>query len=212
MPSPTEPRPTTPTPTPAPPPKKTWAVIPPRETIRRRYFPDVRLVTHRGKTVRLYEDLIRDKIVVLNFFYATCTGICIPVNANLARLQTILGKRMGRDIFICSFTLKPAEDTPQVLRHYARKIGARPGWQFVTGAPADLELVRRRLGFTDPDPVRDADKSNHIGMVRYGNEPLTLWSACPGLTSPEALARSILAVATPPPSPPEAMRVKTRGG
>jgi cytochrome oxidase Cu insertion factor (SCO1/SenC/PrrC family) len=163
------------TPKTPPAPARTWAAIPPRETIRRRYFPDVRLVTHQGKTVRLYEDLIRDKTVVLNFFYATCTGICIPVSANLARVQTLLGKRMGHDIFMCSFTLKPVEDTPEVLRRYARSLHARPGWQFLTGAPADLELVRRRLGFADLDPVLDADKTN-----------------------PDDLAQSILSLASPP--------------
>ncbi|HWL87886.1 MAG TPA: hypothetical protein VNO21_18910 [Polyangiaceae bacterium] len=52
----------------------------------------------------------------------------------------------------------------------------------------------RRLGFTDPDPARDEDKANHTGMVRYGNEPLTLWAACPGMQKPESLATSILAV------------------
>jgi protein SCO1/2 len=113
-------------------------------------------------------------------------------------VQTLLGKRMGHDIFMCSFTLKPVEDTPEVLRRYARSLHARPGWQFLTGAPADLELVRRRLGFADLDPVLDADKTNHTGMVRYGNEAMMLWAACPGLTRPDDLAQSILSLASPP--------------
>ena len=49
-----------------------------------------------------------------------------------------------------------------------------PGWQFLTGDPQDVELLRQKLGFIDRDPVRDADKSNHIGMLRWGNEPHTL--------------------------------------
>ena len=93
-----------------------------------------------------------------------------------------------------SFSLKPALDTPQVLRAYAATFHARPGWLFLPGDPEDMELVRLRLGFTDPDPARDADKRNHTGMIRYGNEPLTLWAACPGMQRPESLATSILAV------------------
>jgi len=81
-----------------------------------------------------------------------------------------------------------------VLGRYAQRFRAGPGWTFLTGTPQDLELCRRRLGFTDPDPARDADKLNHTGMVRFGNEPLTLWSACPGLGSAESLAHSILSV------------------
>jgi protein SCO1/2 len=61
----------------------------------------------------------------------------------------------------------------------------------MTGAPADLELLRRKLGFTDPDPLVDADKSNHIGNVRYGNEPLQLWAACPGMMKPEMIVESV---------------------
>jgi hypothetical protein len=135
------------------------------------------------------------------------------LTANLVKVQALFGPRLGKDIFFCSFTLKPELDTPRVLAAYSRRFGAGPGWQFLTGSPADLESCRRHLGFTDPDPARDADKLNHTGMVRFGNEPLTLWSACPGLSRPESLANSILSVdwkgrrqsrATPPSSCPPA--------
>lgn len=35
-------------------------------------FPDVVLETHEGDHVRFYEDLLKDKIVLINFMYATC--------------------------------------------------------------------------------------------------------------------------------------------
>lgn len=173
------------------------ANISPREIIRKRYFPDVTLRTHEGKAVRFYDDLIRDKIVTINFMYTRCEGVCIPVTANLAKVQKLLGARVGRDIFMYSITLKPEQDTPRVLKEYARKHGTKRGWSFLTGRPEDIELLRRKLGFVDPDPVRDADKSNHIGMVRYGNEALQWWAACPGLSKAEAIAHSILWVDWP---------------
>ena len=172
----------------------TWASTSARDLIHRRYFPDVTLTTQEGKRVRLYDDLVRDKIVVMNFFYATCEGICVPITANLVKVQALLHERIGRDIFMYSFSLKPKLDTPQVLKEYAERFRTGPGWSFLTGAPDDLELVRRRMGFTDPDPKRDADKTNHTGMIRYGNEPLQLWSACPGMSRPDSIVTSILAV------------------
>lgn len=162
-----------------------------RDRIRERHFPNVQLVTHEGKKVRFYDDLIKDKIVVINFMYAKCEGICPGITTNLVRMQRMLGDRVGRDIFMYSFSLKPEQDTPEALAEYARMHKAGPGWQFLTGAPADLELLRRKLGFTDPDPLVDADKSNHIGNVRYGNEPLQRWAACPGMTKPEMIIESI---------------------
>ena len=37
------------------------------------HIPNVVLTTHLGKKVKFYDDLIKDKIVVINFMYATCT-------------------------------------------------------------------------------------------------------------------------------------------
>ena len=168
-----------------------WAQISPREQIRRRYFPDLQLLDQSGRTVRLYDDLIKDKIVLINFMYATCTGVCPTVMTNLARVRKILGERVGRDIWMLSFTLKPAEDTPAVLADYARMHGIEPGWALLTGKPADLERLRRTLGFYDSNPELDKDTSNHIGIVRYGNEPLMRWGACPGMSTPEWIAKSV---------------------
>jgi len=69
--------------------------------------------------------------------------------------------------------------------------GIRPGWKLLTGKPDDIELLRRSLGFTNPDPVIDRDKSQHIGNLRYGNEPLMLWAACPGMAHAKWIAESI---------------------
>jgi protein SCO1/2 len=188
-----------------------WANVSPREQIRRRYFPEMVLTTHQGKKVRLYEDLIKDKCVVMNFMYATCRGICSPITANLLRVQSILQDRVGRDIFMYSFTLKPQEDSPEALRAYAKSHDVGPGWSFLTGHPTDLELLRRSLGFVDPDPVLDADTTNHTGMVRYGNEGLQLWAAFPGMSKPEAIAKSILWVAWPDKHSPD-KRLTARKG
>ena len=37
------------------------------------HIPNVVLTTHLGKKVKFYDDLVKDKIVVINFMYATCT-------------------------------------------------------------------------------------------------------------------------------------------
>jgi protein SCO1/2 len=37
------------------------------------YFPNVELTTHNRERVRFYDDLIKGKVVVINFMYATCT-------------------------------------------------------------------------------------------------------------------------------------------
>ena len=164
-----------------------------RDRIRMNHLPNVTLTTHTGQQVRFYDDLVKDKKVIINFMYAQCDGICVPVTTNLKRVKTLLGDRVGREIFMYSITLKPAEDSWEDLRMYTEHHGVTgPGWLFLTGAPGDVDRLRRALGFSYADPVEDADISNHIGMVRYGVEPLTRWAACPGMGNPEHIARSML--------------------
>lgn len=163
----------------------------PRGGPRVNYFPNVVLRTHENKPVRFYDDLIRGKIVMINFMYAHCEQLCPKQTANLATVQQILGRRVGRDIFMYSLTLKPEQDTPQVLKQYADSFGIRPGWLFLTGKPEDIETLRQKLGFVDSDPELDRDKSQHIGVVLYGNEALDRWAACPALSNPSEIAKYV---------------------
>jgi len=102
-------------------------------------------------------------------------------------VQTLLGDRVGKDIFMYSITLDPVHDKPRVLKEYMRMHGVQPGWTFLTGRPAEMEELRKRLGFTDIDPAVDKEKSAHLGIIRYGNEKLDRWAACPTTTRPESI-------------------------
>jgi len=176
------------------------------EVMRKRYFPNVALITHEGKHVRFYDDLLKNKIVVLNMMYADCTSACPLITSHLLAAQKILTQRFKHDIFFYSLTIKPAEDTPRKLKEYADMHGVRRNWLFLTGAPADLELLRDKLGYADTDLEKDRkDKSLHSGMVRYGNEPLSQWSSVQGSADPEWIAEEISFVV-----PREAM-AKRRG-
>ncbi len=79
------------------------------------YFPNVPLVTHEGKSVRFFDDLIKDKVVLINFVYTSCEDSCPLETARLAVVQRILGDRVGRDVFMYSITVDPETDTPEVL-------------------------------------------------------------------------------------------------
>lgn len=162
-----------------------------RRRIQRLHLPNVPLFTHEGKRVLFYDDLIKGKIVTLNFFFAKCDEICPRVTANLAKVQKLLGADLGRKLFMYSFTLKPEEDDVNAIKHFREMYGARPGWTFLTGDAENMEKIRKGIGFSYPDPAIDKDKTQHIGNVRYGNEPLMLWAACPGMAHAEFVAESI---------------------
>ncbi len=161
-----------------------------RQRIQVQHLPNIPLISHEGKQVLFYDDLVKNKAVTLNFFYTHCDEICPLVTANLARVQKLLGNQVGRDIHMYSFTLTPQIDTVEAIRAYRAKFGARPGWTFFTGKPDDIEKLRKAIGFSYPEPAIDKDKTQHIGNVRYGNEPLMLWSACPGMGQAKWLAET----------------------
>jgi protein SCO1/2 len=164
---------------------------------RANYFPNFLMQTHEGKQVRFYDDLIHGKHVVINMMYADCEGICPAMTATLVKVQELLKDRVGKDIFMYSITLRPEKDTPKVLNDYAKMHGVKPGWVYLTGRPADVEVLRRKLGFTDPDPERDKDTSNHIGIVRIGNELTDVWIASPVMSKPSNIVKRVLWLETP---------------
>ena len=158
------------------------------------YLPNTMLTTHENKRVRFYDDLIKGKVVLINFMFTSCQASCPLTTLNLARVQAALGPRVGHDVFLYSITLDPARDTPEVLERYAQSVGAKPGWLFLTGSDDDIEFLRRKLGAYDPDPLIDADKTQHAGVVVLGNDATGRWGAVPGLIKPAAIVQAVLRV------------------
>lgn len=154
-------------------------------------FPNVKLVTHEGETVRFYDDLVHNKVVAINMMYAQCAGICPIATANLLQVQDMLGERVGRDVFMYSITLQPELDNPAGLKRYAERHGIGSGWKFLTGDPADIELLRYKLGFFDREAGLDDVKENHTGMVRIGNDAVNRWSMAPSLAEPQQIMATI---------------------
>src|SRR5260370_10841555 len=97
-----------------------------RKRIQEQPLPNLPLITHEGKRVFFYDDLVKDKVVTLNFFFAKCDELCPLVTANLARVQKLLGDQVGRDIHMYSSTLKPEEDSVEGIRDYRRSFSALP--------------------------------------------------------------------------------------
>jgi len=155
------------------------------------HIPNPTVYTHEGRAVRFYDDLIRDKVVAISMTYAQCAATCPATMGNLIRVQQMLGDRIGRDVFMYSITLFPEVDTPQVLKQYAEKFGVKQGWQFLTGAPADIESLRFALGFYDMDPAVDAIRTQHANMIRIGNAAYDRWTMSPGLVRPELIVSTI---------------------
>ena len=170
--------------------------ISPRELIQKRHLPNVELITQDGKKVHFYDDLVKDRRVVIQFMFARCEEVCPVITHHLTEVQKMLKGRVGRDIFFYSITLSPEEDTPRDLKAFAKMHGA--AWTFLTGKPDDILHLRKSLGFFYNNPKEDANRNNHSGMVLVGTEPLMRWAMCQGGADPEWIATVIRTEADSP--------------
>ena len=152
-------------------------------------IPNVSLVTQDGKDVRFYDDLVKGKIVAINLIYTTCEYACPLETAKLAQVQRLLGDRMGREIFFYSITIDPEHDTPAVLKEYADKYRAGPGWLFLTGRRPDIERLAKRLGLFSERDRATAD--GHVPFLLVGNDATGQWMRNSAMDNPGFMARTI---------------------
>ncbi len=151
------------------------------------YFPNTLLQTHEGKSVRFFDDLVEDKIVVINFIYTTCPDTCPLETAQLTKVQEILGDRLGKDLFFYSITIDPDNDTPSVLREYRERFGAR--WTFLTGDEEEIVRLRKKLGLFIPE-IQDGSSNHNVNMI-IGNQKTGRWMKRSPFENPYILADQI---------------------
>lgn len=150
-----------------------------------KYFSDVELINQDGQRVRFYSDVLKDKVVIVNTFFTTCTSVCPPMNRNLERIQEALGDRLGKDAFLVSISVDPENDTPPRLKAYAGRFHARPGWLFLTGKKENVDWALYKLG------QYIEKKDDHSTIIIIGNEPKGLWKKAMGLAKPEELIKIV---------------------
>jgi protein SCO1 len=193
-----------------------------------RRFPNPILVTQDGRKVRFYDDLVRGRVVMVNFGYTQCTGKCPRATTGLVAVQRLLGARFGREVTLVTLSLDPDRDTPEEMRRYVAAHGGRPGWTWATGRREDIDAIRRFVGFTDRDQRLDADRTRHTTLVLVGNDRTGRWSSVNALIAPEQILELLLrtagerppralqqACSTPPAGvamrPPEPERERAQG-
>lgn len=154
------------------------------------YFPNVELVDQDGKKVHFYDDLIKGKIVAINFIFTHCGDSCPAETASLRQVQRLLGDRMGKDIFFYSISIDPEHDTPVVLKEYSERFKIGPGWSFLSGNKDDITKLRKALGLYR-DSVESSKLAEHTTSFMIGNESIGQWVKRSPFDEPKVLAREL---------------------
>ena len=105
--------------------------------------------------ITVTEETIKGKMVVVEYFFAKCMGICPKMRTQLIRVQGHTDKM--DDVILLSFTVDPENDTLEVLKEYAKSAGAITNkWHFLTGEKKALYGLARKGFFLG---AQEGDKS-----------------------------------------------------
>jgi len=138
-------------------------------------IPDVALFDQNGKSVRFYSDLVKGKVVAMNFVFTSCTTICSPMGANFGQLQT----HLGNGVRLVSVSIDPTTDTPARLKKWSGQFHAGPSWTLLTGEPKDVERLLKGLGVYTPN------RFSHAPILLVGDGASGRWLRANGLAAPE---------------------------
>lgn len=132
-------------------------------------LPDARVRTHDGGEYAFYDELVGNRVVLINFMSIARESV-LPITAAMASLVGALGDRIGRDIQAYSISYDAA-DTPQRLAAFAARHQAPQGWRFVSAAPDAAVALGYRL-YRSEGRFRS---TMHADLIHYGNAGVGLW-------------------------------------
>jgi protein SCO1 len=136
---------------------------------QRSYFGNAALVAQDGREVRLFDDVLEGRVVLIDFVFTRCSGACPLLTQKLVEVRRELGAAFGSGVRFVSISVDPLHDGPAQLRAFAEKHGAAvPGWTFLTGNKADVDGVVKRLGQYVEAP-EDHSTVFIVGNVRTGH-------------------------------------------
>jgi protein SCO1/2 len=107
--------------------------------------PPFELVNSNGELIKLSD--YDEKIVVLNFIFANCAGVCPLHSARIVEIQEMINATPMRDLVqFVSISTDPINDTGNALDEYGDAYGFDAiNWTFLTKKPNDAENFTRIL-------------------------------------------------------------------
>jgi Uncharacterized protein SCO1/SenC/PrrC, involved in biogenesis of respiratory and photosynthetic systems len=146
---------------------------------------DMEVLDQNGRKRKFYTDLVKGKVVVINFIYTSCKAICPMSGSNFAKLQTLLGDRLGRDVHLISVTTDPETDSSLLLRDWGARFKARDGWTLITGQKKMMTDLLEALTGDGPRT------GYHVPAICIVNDKKDTQQWTYGLAAPQQLLRMV---------------------
>jgi len=152
----------------------------------RNYFSNLEVIDQDGQTLRFYDDLLKDKVVVINFIFTNCQGACPLMTQNLTMVRDMLGVTLGQEIHFVSISIDPIRDTPAAMKEFAETHYAdQDGWRFVTGNQDNLEYIVKKLG------QYSEEVEAHSTLLLAANVRTAHWTKIPPNVPPNGVVQRL---------------------
>ena len=136
----------------------------------RGYFTDTEMVTHDGRKVRFYSDMLDNRVVAVNVMYTSCKGACPLITQKLSAVSRELGELFGDAVHFVSVSNDAERDTPAALSEFAADQGVNlAGWTFLTGDKGRVDGVLKKIG------LYQANFEAHQSTILIGNTRTGHW-------------------------------------
>ena len=152
----------------------------------RDYFTNLEVIDQDGRKLKFYDDVLKDKVVAINFIFTNCQGACPLMTRHLTLVRDLLGPEVGNEIHFVSMSIDPLRDTPAAMKEFAQTHDAdQDYWRFVTGSPENLEYIVKKLGqYTD-------DVEAHSTLLLAANVRTAHWTKIPPNVPPNGVVERL---------------------
>ncbi len=163
----------------------------------RKYFTDLEVLDQNGKRLRFYSDVLKGRVVLINFMFTNCPDACPMATHKLMQVRNMMVPAIKDDVWFISISVDPERDTPEAMKAFAEKQGVDESrWLFLTGAKQNLEFIVKRLGqYTQQVEA-------HSTLMLAGNDRTRHWTRVMPMVPPEGVAQQLRALAEEGQGPP----------
>lgn len=160
------------------------------EETARSYFTDLEVIDQNGKRLRFYSDVLKDRVLLINFIFTSCMDACPLMTQRLIQTRELLVDAVKDDIWFVSISIDPERDTPEAMKAFAEKQGAdERRWIWLTGKKQNLDFIVKRLGqYTD-------EIEAHSTLMIAANTRTRHWTRVMPMVPPAGIAEQMRALA-----------------
>jgi cytochrome oxidase Cu insertion factor (SCO1/SenC/PrrC family) len=155
----------------------------------RKYFTDLEVIDQNGKRLRFYSEVLKGRVVLVNFIFTNCPDACPLITQKLIQTRSLLVESIKDDVWFVSISIDPERDTPEAMKTFAERQGVDDDrWIWLTGSKQNLEYIVKKLGqYTE-------EVDAHSTLMLAGNTRTRHWTRVMPMVPPAGIAEKMRAL------------------